>query len=74
MPCSPRSRNRILPCTLNEGRDIALNTHGRYITAYPPLLLAAWIAAWTLNVALRERLHAAIVVHTINNLYSAVFP
>jgi membrane protease YdiL (CAAX protease family) len=119
-----------------------MSSRGRYIIAYPPLLFGAWIVAWIINVALRERgfflkrlelngrsfwsanvlttllfvamhvpgwlfkgrfpsmaslaqamippavlsllfgwtkkrsqsLYGAIVVHTINNLYSAIFP
>jgi uncharacterized protein len=42
-----------------------LNTRGRYIIAYPPLLLAAWIAAWALNIALRGRLQWDVGTDTI---------
>lgn len=30
-------------------------TSGRYFLAYPPLLLASWVVAWIVNVALRSR-------------------
>jgi len=34
-----------------------MSASGRYIMGYPPLLLASWILAWIVNVALRERFH-----------------
>ena len=29
----------------------------RYIIAYPPLLFASWIVAWTIDIALRGHFH-----------------
>jgi hypothetical protein len=37
----------------------------RDIVAYPPLLFAAWIVAWSINVALRERFHWDVHTDTI---------
>lgn len=39
---------------------------GRYVVAYPPLLLASWIVAWLVNIALRSRLQWG---HDVDTLY-----
>jgi hypothetical protein len=33
----------------------SMTSQGRYIAGWPPLLFAAWVAAWMLDLALRDR-------------------
>ena len=42
-----------------------MSPRGRYIIAYPPLLLASWILAWIVNVALREHFQWGVQADTI---------